>query len=182
MQGFSEILCMAWRQDNWGPHDSDEVSPVQALRPLSASWPCSTHLPFAACMMPTCPSRHLEHLGIPCVMLTEGYAARLSMCVLNVQVINLFNVTTQNFPDAEIQVSTLDAYFELLIAQAPKLKLPVVTGEIGDSWIYGQPSYGIENWTACSHSCCGGNPLIWPLTEHCIQGCKAVQQGTSGAC
>ena len=53
------------------------------------------------------------------------------------QVINLFNITARNFPDAEIQVSTLDAYFELLIAEAPKLRLPVVTGEIGDTWIYG---------------------------------------------
>ena len=70
-------------------------------------------------------------------MLTEWCAAQLSVFVLAVQVINLFNVTAQNFPNAEIQVSTLDAYFELLIAQAPKLKLPVVTGEIGDSWIYG---------------------------------------------
>ena len=54
------------------------------------------------------------------------------------QVVALFNVTAQNFPDAEIRVSTLDAYFELLIAEAPKLNLPVVTGEIGDTWIYGE--------------------------------------------
>ena len=67
--------------------------------------------------------------------------------MLTVQVINLFNVTAQNFPDAEIQVSTLDAYFELLIAQALALKLPVVTGEIGDSWIYGEPSHGPEMHT-----------------------------------
>ena len=73
------------------------------------------------------------------------------MCALTVQVINLFNVTARNFPDAETQVSTLDAYFELLIAQAPKLKLPVVTGEIGDSWIYGKPSHGLEMHTKCSH-------------------------------
>lgn len=50
----------------------------------------------------------------------------------------LFNVTAQNFPDAEIRVSTLDAYFELLISEAPKLNLPVVTGEIGDTWVYGE--------------------------------------------
>ena len=52
--------------------------------------------------------------------------------------INLFNITARNFPDADIQVSTLDAYFELLIAEAANLKLPVVTGEIGDTWIYGK--------------------------------------------
>ena len=36
--------------------------------------------------------------------------------------------------------STLDAYFERLAAAAPRLKLAVVTGEIGDSWIYGAPA------------------------------------------
>ncbi len=60
------------------------------------------------------------------------------MRALYAQVVALFNITAQNFPDAEIQVSTLDAFFELLIAEAPKLNLPVVTGEIGDTWIYGE--------------------------------------------
>ena len=60
------------------------------------------------------------------------------LCMDHMQVINLFNITARNFPDADIQVSTLDAYFELLIAEAPNLKLPVVTGEIGDTWIYGK--------------------------------------------
>ena len=49
------------------------------------------------------------------------------LCMDGMQVINLFNITARNFPDADIQVSTLDAYFELLIAEAPNLKLPVVT-------------------------------------------------------
>ena len=26
LEGFSEILCMAWRQDNQGPQDPNEVS------------------------------------------------------------------------------------------------------------------------------------------------------------
>lgn len=59
------------------------------------------------------------------------------LCLNGMQVINLFNVTARNFPDADIQVSTLDAYFELLLAEVPQLQLPVVTGEIGDTWIYG---------------------------------------------
>ena len=61
------------------------------------------------------------------------------LCLHGTQVISLFNVTAQNFPDADIQVSTLDAYFELLLNEAPQLQLPVVTGEIGDTWIYGVP-------------------------------------------
>ena len=60
------------------------------------------------------------------------------LCMDGMQVMNVFNITARNFPDADIQVSTLDAYFQLLIAEAPNLKLPVVTGEIGDSWIYGK--------------------------------------------
>ena len=103
------------------------------------------------------------------VMLAEWCAAQLSVCVLTVQVINLFNVTAQNFPDAEIQVSTLDAYFELLIAQAPALKLPVVTGEIGDSWIYGEPSHGPEMHTDKGHSCHGETHVRRALRECCIQ-------------
>ncbi|CAL5224396.1 g7077 [Coccomyxa viridis] len=83
VEGFSEVLCMAWRMDNQGPHSVEEV-------------------------------------------------------------INLFNITARNFPDADIQVSTLDAYFELLIAEAPNLKLPVVTGEIGDTWIYGVASDAVK--------------------------------------
>ena len=115
--------------------------------------------------MPSMPPRHLD---APCLMLTEWRAAQLSARVLTVQVIKLFNVTARNFPDAEIQVSTLDAYFELLVAQAPKLKLPVVTGEIGDSWIYGEPSHGIGMRTARRHPCCGGKPSERASAECCI--------------
>ena len=51
--------------------------------------------------------------------------------------ISVFNATQRNFPDAHVRVSTLDAFFERLLAAAPDLDLPVLTGEIGDSWIYG---------------------------------------------
>jgi hypothetical protein len=58
-------------------------------------------------------------------------------CVTPAQVINIFNMTQRNFPDAHVHVSTLDAFFEQLLAAAPDLDLPVLTEEIGDSWIYG---------------------------------------------
>lgn len=51
--------------------------------------------------------------------------------------INIFNLTETNFPDADVHVSTLDAYFSKLLIAAPQLNLSVITGEIGDSWIYG---------------------------------------------
>ena len=49
----------------------------------------------------------------------------------------MFNITQHNFPGARVAVSTLDAFFGRLLAAAPGLDLPVLTGEIGDSWIYG---------------------------------------------
>lgn len=51
---------------------------------------------------------------------------------------NVYNITKHNFPDAHVHASTLDAFFEKLLAAVPRLNLPVVTGEIGDSWIYGE--------------------------------------------
>lgn len=44
----------------------------------------------------------------------------------------------ERYPDAVIQASTMDAFAEKLWAF--KASLPVVTEEIGDSWIYGPPS------------------------------------------
>lgn len=55
------------------------------------------------------------------------------------QVLNVFNITETNFPEADVHVSTLDAFFGALVDAAPHLNLSVVTGEIGDSWIYGAP-------------------------------------------
>ncbi len=57
------------------------------------------------------------------------------------QVLNVFNITETNFPDADVHVSTLDAFFQALLTAAPRLNLSVVTGEVGDSWIYGAPNY-----------------------------------------
>ena len=33
VEGFSEVLCMAWRTDNAGPHDVDEVRAPHRLLP-----------------------------------------------------------------------------------------------------------------------------------------------------
>lgn len=53
------------------------------------------------------------------------------------QVEAIFNLTEHNFPGAEVVASTLDAYVEALHRALPRLKLPVVTQEIGDTWVYG---------------------------------------------
>ncbi|KAK9917700.1 hypothetical protein WJX75_007317 [Coccomyxa subellipsoidea] len=83
VEGFDDVLCMAWKSDNAGPHDVGEV-------------------------------------------------------------LNVFNITETNFPEADVHVSTLDAFFGALVDAAPHLNLSVVTGEIGDSWIYGVASDAVK--------------------------------------
>jgi hypothetical protein len=51
-----------------------------------------------------------------------------------------FELFQKQFPNAEIIASTLTNYFELLNADAVKENLPVLTSEIGDTWMYGVPS------------------------------------------
>ena len=77
--GFAEALCFAWRGDNAGPPEPEEV-----LRD--------------------------------------------------------FAVLRREFPQATVRASTFDAFAHSLLAAAPGLELPVVTAEIGDSWINGAAS------------------------------------------
>ncbi len=59
-----------------------------------------------------------------------------------------------NFSDANVFSSTLDNYTEALMGRIGDLNLPVFTGEIGDTWIYGAPSN-----QSCIH-------LLWLLRAH----------------
>jgi len=49
-----------------------------------------------------------------------------------------FDRLKKEYPGAKVEASTLDAYARRLIAAHPRL--PVVTAEIGDTWIYGTAS------------------------------------------
>ncbi|WIA20109.1 hypothetical protein OEZ85_005961 [Tetradesmus obliquus] len=51
----------------------------------------------------------------------------------------MFAVARQQWPGATVKASSLDAYLEQLsgAVEAGEIKLPVVTGEIGDTWIHG---------------------------------------------
>ncbi len=73
---LEDVLCYAWRGDNYGPNGTEEV--------------LLDYKKFA-----------------------------------------------EAFPHAEIRASTLDTYFALLNTEAIKASLPVVTSEIGDTWMYG---------------------------------------------
>eukprot|EP00912_Choanoflagellata_sp_UC4_P002007 UC4_evm4s1289 len=48
-----------------------------------------------------------------------------------------FHLFAKAFPDAKIMASTLDDFFSRLNEPEWRKRLPVVTSEIGDSWIYG---------------------------------------------
>ncbi|KAK9815327.1 hypothetical protein WJX72_001843 [[Myrmecia] bisecta] len=77
--GFDHALCCAWRGDNAGPPDVDEVLRVWAK--------------------------------------VQG-----------------------NFPGAQVLASGFDDFMTPFLEAVPQLRLPIITQEIGDSWIYGVPS------------------------------------------
>jgi len=51
------------------------------------------------------------------------------------EIIAQYLAMSQRYPNADIQASTLDAYAQALLPHASKL--PVITSEIGDTWIHG---------------------------------------------
>ncbi|KAL4430828.1 hypothetical protein ABPG75_006084 [Micractinium tetrahymenae] len=53
------------------------------------------------------------------------------------KVLRIFKQVRQQFPGARGVASTLDEYVKELLEQAPQMDLPVVTAEIGDTWIHG---------------------------------------------
>lgn len=166
LDGFSEVLCMAWKQDNNGPQDPNEASTVCETMPYSSALLETTmpsqglykHPAERVSSLRRNPyplqqsrdhtqahaSRYCDRLNVHAAWFVElqlegqGDTAACS-CL---QVMNIFNITQRNFPGAAVQASTLDAFFEKLLEAAPHADLPVVTGEIGDSWIYG----GIRFW------------------------------------
>ena len=54
------------------------------------------------------------------------------------EVVQSLNSVRQEYPDAEVIASTFDAFLEDI--EPARDQLPVLTGEIGDTWIYGVPS------------------------------------------
>ena len=51
-----------------------------------------------------------------------------------------FELFQQKFPNAKVVASTLTDYFKLLNNDTVKHCLPVISSEIGDTWMYGTPS------------------------------------------
>lgn len=48
-----------------------------------------------------------------------------------------FKVFGKTFPNAAIEASSLDAFYKLLDVPAVRETLPVLTSEIGDTWLFG---------------------------------------------
>ena len=71
----------------------------------------------------------------------------------------IFQRVREAFPDANVFASTFDDYTHALVAAAPDLDLPIVTQEIGDTWIYGEAAgYASGPYTAW-----GKPPCCWVL-------------------
>ncbi|KAK9798230.1 hypothetical protein WJX73_010911 [Symbiochloris irregularis] len=56
------------------------------------------------------------------------------------EVQDIFNLTQHSFPGAKVLASSFDTYVAELSKALPQLKLPEVTQEIGDTWVYGVAS------------------------------------------
>ena len=54
------------------------------------------------------------------------------------QVSDIFNILSKDFPGSAIYASTFDQYVEALLEYLPRIRnWPTVTQEIGDTWVYG---------------------------------------------
>jgi len=61
------------------------------------------------------------------------------MCLAWQEILGYYEILRAEFPNARLQASRLDDYFDA--AQVIRSRLPVVTSEIGDTWIQGVQSY-----------------------------------------
>ena len=59
-------------------------------------------------------------------------------------VIQLWGALQKKFPNADIKASSLDDFVEEVLAKGDTSALPLVTDEIGDSWLYGVPADPIK--------------------------------------
>ena len=88
------------------------------------------------------------------------------------EVMGILNSVKKEYPGAEVLASTFDAFFEEV--QAVREKLPIVSLEVGDTWVYGNPSDPLKMaqyraiqraWLKCTSERCQGNdPAIQNMT------------------
>ena len=56
------------------------------------------------------------------------------------EVVSFWAALRKQYPGAVIQASSLDDFYREVVAKGNLSALPVVKGELGDSWIYGAPA------------------------------------------
>lgn len=88
------------------------------------------------------------------------------------EVMGILNSVKKEYPGAKVLASTFDAFFEEI--QEVREKLPIVSLEVGDTWVYGNPSDPLKMaqyraiqraWLKCTSERCQGNdPAIQNMT------------------
>ena len=73
------------------------------------------------------------------------------------QALDIFERVQKAFPGANVFASTFDNFTNELLSALPALDLPVVTKEIGDTWIYGEQSLHSK---PLAHTCLKGNAHV----------------------
>lgn len=65
-------------------------------------------------------------------------AVRITYTCFVLQVAEIFDILSKDFPGSAIYASTFDHYVEALLEYMPRIgNWPTVTQEIGDTWVYG---------------------------------------------
>ena len=88
------------------------------------------HVDMILSLFMTCKQEHPCYRRFKCKLLVN--------CVFNFlfqEVLRYYEILRKQFPGASFAASTFDEYFAALLPI--KSKLPVVTGEISDTWIQG---------------------------------------------
>jgi len=80
------------------------------------------------------------------------------------QVVSFWAALRTKYPGASIQASSLDDFYREVVAKGNLSALPVVKGEIGDSWIYGAPADPVK--VQCEHG--SSQPLLCVHAAICL--------------
>jgi hypothetical protein len=92
------------------------------------------------------------------------------------EVLDIFKRVRASFPQAELTAAGFDGFVKDLAAAAPSLDLPVVTAEIGDTWIHGAASdpAKLSGAPPAGIAVLASSKLLWLALEG-LQGYAACQ-------
>ena len=125
--GLDEVLCYAWRGDNYGPGDANETSVDFQVQSIGWIAPWLDRVK----MRRDCECARVSSLAMKNPLCCCYCCCRCSVAPCLPQ---LFQ---EKFPNAKVLASTLDDFFAIVAQPVWRKTLPVITSEIGDTWIYG---------------------------------------------